>query len=305
MIPTSNKGRFALLGIVILIPLCNFLPDFLSASSSEAVGSRSSASSSAWDKPESQRLDGASELLQNFSTYEANLPLFEAVKQNDLKQVRALLEGDANTLNIDNPENNDKNNQQGNKTAKDTTTKFDVNAEDPKGITPIIEATLLGATPIVELLLSHGATAQPAPGFRHTPLRAACLTANLHLIALLLDKGADPNAMSEGGRTPLMGACFLRPEFDGPDGRASSFPAVKLMLEDPRTDPTIRNSFGESALDLCRERGYAESVKYLEKRVEEWEKEHGVAGEDETKDGTGTMENVAEDKRRIQKHLRQ
>ncbi|KAL7456438.1 hypothetical protein ACHAXS_000381, partial [Conticribra weissflogii] len=257
MIPTSNKGRFALLlGVAIIIPLCNFAPEFLSASfsssasvsssssslssSSSFSSSSSSSSSSAWDKPESQRVDGASEHLQKLSAYEANLPLFEAVKQNDLKRVRELLLSDQEEAEAEGGGGGGNDNG------------FDVNAEDPRGITPLIEATLLGSTPLVELLLSRGAAAQPSPGFRHTPLRAACLTANVPLIALLLDRGADPNAASEGGRTPLMGACFLRPEVvdDEEDGgRAKSLAAVKWMLDDERTDPTIRNGFGESALD--------------------------------------------------------
>lgn len=65
-----------------------------------------------------------------------------------------------------------------------------------------------------------------------------------------------------------MGACFLRPEYDKlPNARELSLKAVELMLQDDRTDVTIKNSFGESALDLCRQRGYEESVKVLEAKI--------------------------------------
>lgn len=187
---------------------------------------------------------------ESFNSYEHNSPLFEAVKSNDIVLVRTLItEGvfDAN---------------------KNINYYYNINAEDPSGITPLIEATLLGNVELVELLLQHAAHVQPLPGFRHTPLRAACLTANTQLISLLLQKGADPNAQSEGGRTPLMGACYLRPQYDALPNRSTlSFEAVKIMLEDSRTNPTIRNDFGESALDLCRERGYNESVALLETKT--------------------------------------
>ena len=270
MIPSSNRGRLMLLSlVVILFPLFHFWEDFLSVVAPTPPLKSESASSSAWNIPDSDRkTDVTSDILKKYDSYEAALPLFEAVKSNDLQKVRSLLDGN------------------GIKTSNNhSTTKIDVNAEDPKGLTPIIEATLLGATPIINLLLSHGAHAQPLPGFRHTPLRAACLTANIHLITLLLDNGADPNAMSEGGRTPLMGACYLRPEFDKPDGSKLSLSAVKTMMEDERTDPTIKNSFGESALDLCRERGYAESVEFLGKVVEEWERKQGDTSADSTNEG--------------------
>lgn len=207
-----------------------------------------------------------------FNSYRLNTPLFEAVKSNDLELVRSLLEGSIEESAKNNSplttkqkmkmQKKDKGQQQ------QRTTYYNVNAEDPKGITPLIEATLLGSTELVQLLLAHGARAQPLPGFRHTALRAACLTANVELIQLLLQKGADPNAKSEGGRTPLMGACYLRPQFDEREDRIDlSNQAVKVMIEDSRTDASIKNDFGESAMDLCRQRGYRKSLVLLRQRV--------------------------------------
>lgn len=193
-----------------------------------------------------------------FNKYEYNAPLFEAVKSNDIDLVRSLLTEGVVDYNID-TDKTEKNNYY-----------YNINAEDSVGNTPLIEATLLGNLELVDMLLHHGAHAQPMSGFRHTPLRAACLTANTQLISLLLQQGAQPNAKSEGGRTPLMGACFLRPQLDALPTRSDlSYKALKIMLDDSRTDPSIRNDFGESALDLCRERGYNESVALLETKAAE------------------------------------
>lgn len=198
-------------------------------------------------------MDSSERISEAFNSYKLNLPLFEAVKSNDLGLVRKLLEGGVDG-------------KQGGGASH--ISFYNVNAEDSKGITPLIEATLLGNVELVELLLLHGARAQPSPGFRHTPLRAACLTANTKLITLLLEKGADPNAQSEGGRTPLMGACFLRPQYDEMPNRLElSYEAVRTMLADSRTDPRIRNEFDESALELCREREYNKSMAYIRDKV--------------------------------------
>ena len=65
-----------------------------------------------------------------------------------------------------------------------------------------------------------------------------------------------------------MGACFLRGGVD----ETKSVECVRALLEDERTDPTIRNSYGESALDLAKIRGYTESVELVEKALTEWNK---------------------------------
>jgi len=214
----TNRGRAVLLSLIIFIPLISFREELVFALT---------------PPPPQERSDELTS--EAFNSYKLNGPLFEAVRSDDLELVRSLLEGG-----ID-------------KKTKVKNTKsrsyYNVNAEDSVGITPLIEATLLGNVELVELLLIHGARAQPSEGFRHTPLRAACLTANKELIALLLQKGADPNAQSEGGRTPLMGACYLRPQFDDSPERVNfSYWAVKAMFKDPRTDPRIKNEFGRECV---------------------------------------------------------
>ena len=145
-----------------------------------------------------------------------------------------------------------------------------VNAEDENGITALIEACIAGYDDIVEILLSEaGCPAQPSSGFRHSPLRGATVAGQHHIIPILLKAGADPNAVSEGNRTPLMGACFLRKTVEGNHTEISA-KCVEALLEDPRTDPTISNDFGETALDLAKVRNYSISIKLVDDAIKKW-----------------------------------
>ena len=108
--------------------------------------------------------------------------------------------------------------------------------------------------------------AQPDSPFQHTPLRGATVCGHYQLIPLLLDAGAEPNALSDGNRTPLMGCCFLRDTVEGNKSDISA-KCVKAMLKDKRTNPLLKNTFGETALDLARTRGYMESVILLEEAI--------------------------------------
>ena len=64
-----------------------------------------------------------------------------------------------------------------------------------------------------------------------------------------------------------MGCVFMR---DGVD-EAKSAECVKALLADARTDPTRRNTFGESALDLANVRGYTESAILIQTALDQWE----------------------------------
>jgi hypothetical protein len=75
----------------------------------------------------SQPISGVSS--DGFNTYDQNAPLFEAIKSDNIDLVRTLLrEG------IDDNEGD----------VKKRITYYNTNAEDENGITPLIEATLLG-----------------------------------------------------------------------------------------------------------------------------------------------------------------
>lgn len=171
----------------------------------------------------------------------AALKLHQAVKSNDAIEVKRIL-------------------------STALPSQLDINEEDENGVTALIEACIMGNEELVTILLDAGCPAQPSGEFRHSPLRGATVCGQSHLIPLLLKAGADPNALSDGNRTPLMGACFLR---NGIQEENSAL-CVKALLEDHRTDPTIRNSFGESALDLAKIRGYRESIELIETALANW-----------------------------------
>jgi ankyrin repeat protein len=145
----------------------------------------------------------------------------------------------------------------------------DPNLEDDSGLTALIEACVAGDCDIVRLLLGGGCPAQPSAGFCHSPIRGASVTGHTRVIKMLLEAGADPNALSDGQRTALMGGCFLRNTVEG-DHNAVSAECCRILLADGRTDPTVVNSFGETALDLAKVRGYEESARLVEEAMTNW-----------------------------------
>ena len=221
---------------VLLLLLCTIA--FLAVLGTKAA-ERDAAAAAA--SPALQQKNGTADPATKAAGMQPPPSLVSAIRAEQLDSVRTLL-----------------------KEAEDRGTKDSIiNEEYEKGITPLIEATLTGNIELVKLLLTAGAPAMPPPGFRHTPLRAAALPGSVELIQLFLREGADPNSLSDGDRTPLMGSCFLRPGY--PD--ELSLPAVEALLKDKRTDPTIANTFGETALDLCKQRKYDESVKRIEESI--------------------------------------
>lgn len=107
------------------------------------------------------------------SAHAAGADLFRAVKNNDVAEVRNLLEKGANP-----------------------------NIKGPRNVTPLMEASLNGSLETMKLLLAAGAGVNEKNGLDATALHWAA--PDVERTSLLVDAGADVNARSRPGRTPLL-----------------------------------------------------------------------------------------------------
>src|SRR5262245_47249755 len=103
------------------------------------------------------------------------LRLVDAVKNQDLQEVRALLGQHA-----------------------------DVNLRSEDGSTALLWAAHWNDLQTAELLVRAGADANVANDFRMTPLSQACTNASSAMVDLLLKAGANPNTPIATGETPVM-----------------------------------------------------------------------------------------------------
>lgn len=152
------------------------------------------------------------------------IPLIEAVKTNDMEQVKALLESS--------PEQ--------------------IKASDEKGLTALHWAATDGSVEAVQALLAHGAEVNAKTKGDRTPLHQAVRYGNLTVVKLLLDNNADVNAIDRGGVTPLILAATFQKDAN----------IVKLLL-DHKADVNIIDTFGGNALLMAAEQGSGEEVKML------------------------------------------
>jgi uncharacterized protein len=119
-----------------------------------------------------------------------DLRLVDAAKNQDLQQVRALLNGHP-----------------------------DVNVRSEDGSTALLWAAHWNDRSTAELLVRAGADANAANDFRMTPLSQACTNRSAEFVELLLKAGANPDTPIGTGETPLM-TC----------ARTGSADAVRMLL---------------------------------------------------------------------------
>ncbi|HEV2687073.1 MAG TPA: ankyrin repeat domain-containing protein, partial [Bryobacteraceae bacterium] len=131
----------------------------------------------------------------------------------------------------------------------------DVNAPDPTGETPLMNAASFGNVEIMKLLLAKGAAVNAADNPNvitvkngpialgmSTPLMYAATIGDLEAVQLLLDAGAKVNVQELRGMTPLM----LAIASDHPNPRV-----VRLLL-DRGADPNIKSKSGETSIDWAK-----------------------------------------------------
>jgi ankyrin repeat protein len=106
--------------------------------------------------------------------------LYSAIRANDLRQIKALLDGGVSTK-----------------------------AETPDGITPLMAAAEVGSLTAMKMLIERGADVNAKNTYGSTALMWSVTSPNK--VRLLLDHDADVNVAARSGRTALIIASFANP----------------------------------------------------------------------------------------------
>ena len=162
-------------------------------------------------------------LLLTIAAILATSPLFDAVRQGDVQQVRSQLKAGAN-----------------------------VNQTEGDGATPLHWAVHRDSIDMVRLLLDAGASAQAANDLGITPLHLAAANGNVVTLGLLLDKHANANAAAASGVTPLMEAA-----------RSGRVDAVRLLMAHGADVNARESARGQTALMWAVSRQHPDIVKVL------------------------------------------
>ncbi|KAG8201362.1 hypothetical protein JTE90_016838 [Oedothorax gibbosus] len=128
------------------------------------------------------------------------------------------------------------------------------NVQDNNGYTPLHHACLNGHKDVVELLLSHEASANIVDHKGCTPLHLASWSGNAEIVELLLTQGPSfpsVNHMNFDHESALHSAA----QYGHTD-------IIKLLLEN-KCYPSVRNVRNESPLDLASQYGRLETVECL------------------------------------------
>jgi uncharacterized protein len=181
------------------------------------------------------------------STKEKNVQLVKAAERGNLADVQDALNGGA-----------------------------DVNAKDIFGWTALMRASYGGYTygryaEVVKLLLDKGANVNIKTKEGITALMEASSGGYAEVVKLLLDKGADVNIKTDEGITALMEASsggYSKKEIFGKAQTAASergcIEVIKLLLA-KGANINVKNSKGETALVIAKDKGKTEIVGMLER----------------------------------------
>jgi ankyrin repeat protein len=181
--------------------------------------------------------------------------IFDAVKEDDLMTVKALLKDDPNLI-----VGKDKYGYtplqwtalQGRTEMAELllANKAEVNAKQQFGMTPLHLAVNRRFKELSELLLAHGGDVNARDNNGGTPLHLAAMQSNRELMELLLAHGAEANARNNKGDTPLHMAGLTE--------------AVELLLAHG-ADVNAKNDRGDTPLHYAMLSGNKDVAEFLSK----------------------------------------
>ena len=205
--------------------------------------------------PVTGQLDARTKAMLNSKKPSFRLSLIEAVKENHIITVKALLSAGAN-VNAKDTFGETLLHLSAVRGYKEMTSMLiaegaDVDAKDERGLTPLHAAAWGGHKEILELFINQNTDINLRSNEGLTPLHMAALSGHKETIETLILKGADINARSADGMTPLHAAAF--------EGHKQ---AVELLLENG-ADVGAKNDDGQTPLQMASQQGYLAIVRLL------------------------------------------
>ena len=128
----------------------------------------------------------------------------------------------------------------------------DVNLEIADGYMYLMDASFMGRTELVRVLLDGGAEVNAVSDGGVTALLAACQEGHDEIMRFLLEAGADVNVASvNDGATPLMFSIFHQ------------LPDIPQLMMERGADANARNATGQTALMFASQYGQVETARLL------------------------------------------
>lgn len=171
-------------------------------------------------------------------------PLFQAVSENDLEEVKNLV---ARGENVNGREEDSDDvtplfvaAENGNAEIAETLLNFGarVNARDENRQTPLMRLDRDASPELVRLLIRHDAKINVRDKEGNTPLILAAENASAEVLRILIDHGADVNAQNKEGQTALMNAAY-----------EDDLEKVRILIL-AGADVNLKNKKDETAWDL-------------------------------------------------------